>query len=82
MNQNKIINLNRGGAPKGNQNAARSRDWSDAIRKAVIQRKVIDELANILVDKALAGDTDALIELIHRLEGSAKIEPKAYEWKE
>lgn len=57
------------GAPVGNNNATKNKVWSDAIRKAVTQRKDIDRLANALLDKAMDGDIKALKELGDRLEG-------------
>lgn len=58
-----------GGAPKGNKNAAKAKIWSDAIRKAVVQKQNIDKLAMALVEKALEGDISALKELGDRIEG-------------
>jgi hypothetical protein len=57
------------GAPVGNNNNKKNREWSEAIRKAVVQRKELDKLANALIDRALEGDLGALKELGDRLEG-------------
>lgn len=57
------------GAPKGNQNAAKAKIWSDAVRKAVIQGNNLNKLAQALVDKACDGDIAALREIGDRLEG-------------
>ena len=43
--------------------------WSDAIRKAIVQRKDMDKLATKLVDMTLGGNMQALKELGDRLEG-------------
>ena len=65
-----------GGAPIGNQNAAKAKVWSAAIKRALERRipldqliKVIDELADKLIDLCAAGDLPALKELGDRLEG-------------
>ena len=57
------------GAPKGNTNAAKGKTWSDAIRKAIVQRKDMDKLATKLLDMALDGNMQALREIGDRLEG-------------
>jgi hypothetical protein len=57
------------GAPIGNQNAAKSKIWSDALRKAVIQGDHLSKLADALILKALEGDISAIRELGDRLEG-------------
>ncbi len=65
-----------GGAPVGNKNAAKAKVWSAAIARALERRlpldqriKVIDELADKLIDLCAAGDLPALKELGDRLEG-------------
>jgi len=60
-----------GGAPKGNTNAAMGKQWSDAVRKVVIQSKKLDTLAKKLVDMALDGDLQAIKEIGNRLDGRA-----------
>jgi hypothetical protein len=75
MNENKDLEVesteNKGGAPKGNNNAAKAKIWSDAVRKAIIQGDKLDKLANSLIDKAIDGDISALKEIGDRLEGKA-----------
>ena len=63
------------GAPKGNNNAAKAKVWTAAIERALEARsklegkKLMDEAAQALVDKAIDGDVSALRELGDRLEG-------------
>lgn len=68
--------VNKGGAPKGNQNAAKAKLWTAAINRALDRRKpaderikCIDELADKLVDECYEGSLPALQELGNRLEG-------------
>ena len=63
------------GAPLGNQNAARAKQWQAAIERALDKRgamdrkAALDELAGKLLDKAGEGDMTALKELGDRLDG-------------
>jgi hypothetical protein len=57
------------GGQKGNQNAARPRIWSEALRKEIIQGDHLPNLAKQLILKALEGDMTAMKELGDRLEG-------------
>ena len=58
------------GAPKGNTNARKeNREWANAIRRAVKQRKRLGPLAKALLDKAEAGDVSALKEFGDRYDG-------------
>ena len=66
------------GAPLGNQNGkgnAKTKIWTDAIRKAVLSRadgkKRILKLAHALLDKAESGDVSALKEFGDRIEGKS-----------
>lgn len=59
------------GAPQGNQNAAKAKVWSDAIRKYAIQNGTLDKAAKKLCEMACEGDMAALKELGDRLEGKA-----------
>lgn len=66
---------NLGGAPEGNQNAAKGKRWSQAIDRALSKRspsdrtKALDELAEKLLKAADAGESWALKELGDRIEG-------------
>jgi hypothetical protein len=57
------------GAQPGNQNAAKQKVWSDALRKAIVQGDHLSKLADALILKALEGDVSAMKELGDRLEG-------------
>ena len=68
-----------GGAPLGNQHAAKAKVWSAAINRALDRRaqrscvdrlKAIDDLAEKLLDLCDQGDLGALKELGDRLEGT------------
>lgn len=62
-------------AAPGNQYAAKARKWTQAIERALEQRSLaeqresLDELAEVLINQALAGEQWALKELGDRLEG-------------
>ncbi len=64
-------------APIGNKNAAKPRVWTDAIRRVLTrldseapQRDAkIDQLALVLINKAMEGDMQAIKEVGDRLEG-------------
>ena len=62
------------GAPVGNQNAVKPKIWTDAIKRALARRadddgRGLNKLADVLLDKALEGDLQALKELGDRLDG-------------
>lgn len=57
------------GPPLGSRNAARPRIWSDAVRRAVLQGKKLDKLAERLIEAAESGDMQALKEIGDRIEG-------------
>lgn len=56
-------------APIGNKNAVKNKVWSDAIRRAVMQGKRLDKLAEAIITAAEGGDISALKEIGDRLEG-------------
>lgn len=66
-------------APKGNQNAAKGREWREAITKALktyegdgVQRgHALRRIAERLVKDALDGDKDARKEIGERMDGKA-----------
>lgn len=63
------------GAPEGNQNAKKGRDWTQAIRKALAHysgegaTKGMEKLAQKLIEAAEKGDAWALREIGDRIEG-------------
>ena len=67
------------GAPIGNTNAAKGKQWADQIRKALIQYEddqvkrgsALFKIAENVVRAALAGDKDAIQEIGNRLDGRA-----------
>lgn len=59
------------GAPKGNNNATKGKMWSDAVRKALVQRKALKPIAEKLIAMALEGDMQAIKEIGDRLDGKA-----------
>jgi hypothetical protein len=69
-----------GGAPKGNQNAAKGKRWADAIERALERRTIsrsdgiaeLDACADALIDCVLAKDLSAIKELGDRLDGKPK----------
>lgn len=69
-------------APKGNNNAAKAKIWSAAIMRALEKRsrterkKVIDSIADALIDKCLERDLPAIKEFGDRIEGKV---PQAIE---
>lgn len=62
------------GAPTGNQNAAKGRQWRDAINRALAKSggtvdKGVVQVAQVLVEQALAGEQWAVLEIGNRLDG-------------
>ncbi len=66
---------NKGGAPKGNKNAAKNKPWQDAINRALARYGEgskdggLNKLADKLLIKCADGDLSALKELGDRIEG-------------
>ena len=56
-------------APTGNSNARKGKEWFDALRKECVQRKALDKIAKVLVDKAEAGEAWAIQEVANRFDG-------------
>ena len=65
------------GAQPGNQNAAKGRDWRDAIRRATARfgqadyRAGLDKLADEFVKAVAAGDLNAFKEYGDRIDGKS-----------
>ena len=71
-----VETTNRGGAPLGNQNAAKGKRWRDAIMRALSRANGsieagLDKAAERLVSLATEGDKWALDHLAERLDGKA-----------
>ena len=61
-----------GGAPKGNQNAAKSAQMSAKLRARLEERAKMSEIVDQLIDKACEGDLAAIKEVFDRLDGKPK----------
>ena len=67
------------GAPLGNENGKRGREWRDALRNAMAHRadgdyrKTLLKIAANVVDQALSGDKDAIREIAERTDGKATV---------
>jgi hypothetical protein len=59
------------GAPKGNSNAAKGKDFKDALRKALANggESKLPSIAEKLVDLAVSGEQWAIQEVANRLDG-------------
>lgn len=72
-----VETTNRGGAPIGNQNAAKAKRWQQAIFRALARASNkdidsgLDSAADKLVALALEGDKWAIDHLADRVEGKA-----------
>jgi hypothetical protein len=66
-------------APLGNQNAAKAKRWQDALNKALARYatpdgrikagEALDKIAELVVEKAIGGDKDSILEIGNRLDG-------------
>lgn len=69
--------INKGGAPLGNDNAAKNKPWADALRRAMARYsgkgvktgEALNKLAEKVVEDAIAGNKDAWQEIGNRLDG-------------
>lgn len=59
------------GAPEGNTNAAKGRRMSARLIKRLEERETWDQLADVLLDKALGGDITAIKEVFDRVDGKS-----------
>lgn len=63
------------GAPVGNQNGAKAKEWAQSLQRAMARRAEGDfrvtlaEIADVVVGKALDGDKDAWREIADRMDG-------------
>lgn len=66
------------GAPVGNQNGSKGRQWSEAVKRAIRAKygkewdQALQDLAAKLVDAADGGDLQALKEVGDRIDGKPK----------
>jgi len=59
------------GAPLGNRNGAKGKEWFDALRKECVQRGALAKIAKVVVDKAESGEQWAIQEIATRFDGKA-----------
>lgn len=57
------------GGQLGNQNGRRGKEWFDALRKTCVQKQALEKLAEVVVEKALAGEQWAIQEIACRMDG-------------
>lgn len=56
-------------APKGNTNAKKGKAWFDALRKECVQKRALEKIAEVVVEKAMAGEQWAIAEVANRFDG-------------
>lgn len=57
------------GAPKGNRNGAKGKEWFDALRKQVVQRDTLRKMAIAVCEAAENGEQWAVAEVGNRFDG-------------
>lgn len=57
------------GAPKGNRNAKKGKEWFDALRKQTVQRDTLRKMAEAVCIAAEAGEPWAIAEVGNRFDG-------------
>lgn len=56
-------------APAGNKNAAKGKQWFDALRKEAVQRDTLRKMAEIVCTAAEKGELWAVQEVANRFDG-------------
>lgn len=56
-------------APAGNKNAAKGKEWFEALRKECVQRGALAKIATVVVEKAENGEQWAIQEIANRFDG-------------
>lgn len=70
--------MNQGGAPEGNNNSAKGKEWHQAIKRALARRgegdyrKGLDRIATKIVEAAEEGDSKAWQDIADRFDGKPK----------
>jgi hypothetical protein len=72
-NKLSVETTNKGGAPKGNDNAKKGKLFYNELRKALVQQDQINlrRIADKLVEKAIDGEPWAVKEIMDRVDGKA-----------
>jgi hypothetical protein len=68
-----VETTNKGGAPKGNDNARKGKLFYNELRKALVQQDQLKlrQIADKLVEKAIDGEPWAVKEVMDRVDGKA-----------